>query len=299
MAWRIEQLDKRIHDRESFTCGKPELDGYLKQIARKAAEIDTGRTWVATDPATPADATGKQAIAGYYTVSMSSIDVSVIPAARRILPAPVPTALMSSTRSMVTQIRYTSVTDPWSLPTIRCTSSDLWPRRLRPRRPTDGTNTAPGSAQLLRRRERLQRKCAEAFGIPGAGNEIRSRDPRLGKAKKVQEVTRGCVYLLAAGCKWRHTTASATTPRPQTAPLSRATHATGSASSSRGAPCRAQAEQVGFPGPRRGVIRCQDAGTLTGWHHFDFLQGQVCDQVSPQRAPHHLRASALDVLRGT
>ena len=129
MAWRIEQLDKRTHDRESFTRGKPELDGYLKQIARKAAEIDTRRTWVATDRATPADATGKQALAGYYTVSMSSIDVSVIPAARRNLPAPVPTALMSSTRSMVTQRSSTSVTDSWSLPTIRCTSSYLWPRR--------------------------------------------------------------------------------------------------------------------------------------------------------------------------
>lgn len=94
MAWRIEQLDKRTHDRESFSCGKPELDDYLKQVARKAAEIHTGRTWVAIDPAKPADAPGKQVIAGYYTVSMSSIDVGVIPAARRSLPAQVPTALI-------------------------------------------------------------------------------------------------------------------------------------------------------------------------------------------------------------
>lgn len=94
MAWRIEQLDKRTHDRESFSCGKPDLDRYLQTTARKATEIDTGRTWVAVDPAKPLDATGKQAIAGYYTVSMSSVDVSVMPATRRGLPAQVPTALI-------------------------------------------------------------------------------------------------------------------------------------------------------------------------------------------------------------
>ncbi|MCL4685983.1 GNAT family N-acetyltransferase [Myxococcota bacterium] len=94
MAWRIEPLDKRTHDRASFSCGKPELDDYLKQIARKAAATNTGRTWVAVDPGQPRDTAGKQAIAGYYTVSMSSIDLSVIPGGRRDLPAQVPTALI-------------------------------------------------------------------------------------------------------------------------------------------------------------------------------------------------------------
>ena len=94
MAWRIELLDKRMHDRASFSCGKPELDDCRKQIARKAAATDTGRTWVAVDPAPPRDATGEQVIAGYCTVSMSSIDVSVIPEGRRDLPARVPTALI-------------------------------------------------------------------------------------------------------------------------------------------------------------------------------------------------------------
>lgn len=94
MDWAIEPLDKRTHDRDSFSCGKPELDEYLKQIARKAAETDTGRTWVATDSAAPADATGRRPIAGYYTIAMSSIDASVIPSSKRCLPEQVPAALV-------------------------------------------------------------------------------------------------------------------------------------------------------------------------------------------------------------
>jgi len=49
---------------------------------------------MAIDPDQPRDAAGKQAIAGYYTVSMSSIDVRVIPGVRRGLPAQVSTALI-------------------------------------------------------------------------------------------------------------------------------------------------------------------------------------------------------------
>jgi GNAT superfamily N-acetyltransferase len=96
VAWRIEPLEKRAHDRDSFSCGKPELDDYLKQIARRAAEVGTGRTWVAIDPATPPDAAGRRPVLGYYTVSMHSVDVSVLPEKRRAgLPrAQVPAALL-------------------------------------------------------------------------------------------------------------------------------------------------------------------------------------------------------------
>lgn len=96
MAWRVEPLERRAHDRDVFTCGKPELDHYLKQIARRAADAGTGRTWVAIDPATPADAAGRRPIFGYYTVSMHAVDVSVLPESRRAgLPrAQVPAALL-------------------------------------------------------------------------------------------------------------------------------------------------------------------------------------------------------------
>lgn len=95
MAWRVEPLEKRTHDRDSFTCGKPDLDNYLKQTARRAGEVGTGRTWVVIDPTAPADARGKRSVLGYYTVSMSSIDVEVLPADRRPgLATQVPAALL-------------------------------------------------------------------------------------------------------------------------------------------------------------------------------------------------------------
>lgn len=96
MPWRIEPLEKRTHDRDSFTCGKPELDDYLKQIARRAAEVGTGRTWVAIDPATPPHTAGRRPVLGYYTVAMHSVDVGVLPENRRAgLPrAQVPAALL-------------------------------------------------------------------------------------------------------------------------------------------------------------------------------------------------------------
>jgi GNAT superfamily N-acetyltransferase len=96
VAWRIEPLEKRAHDRDSFSCGKPELDDYLKQIARRAAAVGTGRTWVAIDPAMPPDAAGRRPVLGYYTVSMHSIDVGILPETRRTgLPrAAVPAALL-------------------------------------------------------------------------------------------------------------------------------------------------------------------------------------------------------------
>jgi GNAT superfamily N-acetyltransferase len=97
VAWRIEPLERRTHDRDSFRCGKPELDHYLQQIARRAAEVGTGRTWVAIDPAAPADPDGRRPVLGYYAVSMHSIDVSALPEDRRAgLPrSQVPAALLS------------------------------------------------------------------------------------------------------------------------------------------------------------------------------------------------------------
>ncbi len=96
MPWRIEPLDTRTHDRDSFTCGKPGLDDYLKQIARRAAEVGTGRTWVAIDPGTPPHAAGRRPVLGYYTVAMHSVDVGVLPENRRggLPRAQVPAALL-------------------------------------------------------------------------------------------------------------------------------------------------------------------------------------------------------------
>ncbi|MAG31985.1 MAG: GNAT family N-acetyltransferase [Deltaproteobacteria bacterium] len=94
--WQIEFLDKKNHLREGFSCGEESLDSYLKIRARKAQESGTGRTWVALDGSEPPDEAGRRPVLGYYTVAMSSIDVSVMPApASKRLPRQVPAALLA------------------------------------------------------------------------------------------------------------------------------------------------------------------------------------------------------------
>ena len=65
----IEAL--HVHrDRRSFTCGDPELDGYLKRFARQHAETKVSRTYVAVNGA---------AILGYYSLAMSAIRRDQLP----------------------------------------------------------------------------------------------------------------------------------------------------------------------------------------------------------------------------
>lgn len=94
--WLVEALDTRRHDRGAFSCGKQQLDEYLKRAARKAQQTDTGRTWVAIDRDAAPDDNGKRPVLGYYTVSMCSVDLTVLPEGRRSgLPRPqVPAALL-------------------------------------------------------------------------------------------------------------------------------------------------------------------------------------------------------------
>ena len=77
--WQIELLDKKTHVRGGFSCGEETLDSYLKTNARRAQESGTGRTWVAVDASRPPDAKGQRPVLGYYTIAMSSIDISIVP----------------------------------------------------------------------------------------------------------------------------------------------------------------------------------------------------------------------------
>jgi GNAT superfamily N-acetyltransferase len=74
----------RHHDRGRFACGNDELDTYLKQFARKQDENNTTRLHVY------ANAEGE--IAGYYTLSAMSIELTGLPDAmqrgRSHLPVP-------------------------------------------------------------------------------------------------------------------------------------------------------------------------------------------------------------------
>ncbi len=81
---RIESLEKR-HDRSSFSCGKPELDEYLRRFARQNDETVT-RTWVLV-------ADGSPVVLGYYAARAGHLMCTDLPEAeRRRLPGyPVPT----------------------------------------------------------------------------------------------------------------------------------------------------------------------------------------------------------------
>lgn len=94
--WRIELLDKKLHLREGFSCGKESLDSYLQQVARNADKVGTGKTLVAVDASAEPNESGKRPILGYYTVAMSSIGLTAMPEShRRGLPPQIPAALLA------------------------------------------------------------------------------------------------------------------------------------------------------------------------------------------------------------
>ena len=70
---RIELLDKKRHDRSTFSCGVPALDAYLQRQAAQDMEKHAAVVYVATiEP---------PVIAGYFTLSQFSIDFVLLPEA--------------------------------------------------------------------------------------------------------------------------------------------------------------------------------------------------------------------------
>ena len=61
------------HDTEAFTCGVDALDRWLKSIARQHVNKGVSRTFVAIDPANPAQ------IVGYYSLTVAEIDTDKLP----------------------------------------------------------------------------------------------------------------------------------------------------------------------------------------------------------------------------
>ncbi len=79
MNWSKEfvELNKAIHDRDSFDCGEAELNEFIQQRATKhmAAGISTTMILPATDPLP----NGKYPICAFYTVTPSSIARDTLP----------------------------------------------------------------------------------------------------------------------------------------------------------------------------------------------------------------------------
>ncbi len=87
--WRIERLTKQ-HDRQSFDCGQPALNDYLKRFARQNDQLDMGRTYVAVEP-------GSATILGFYTLSSGQVPVDALPLSEsKGLPRhPIPVVLLA------------------------------------------------------------------------------------------------------------------------------------------------------------------------------------------------------------
>jgi GNAT superfamily N-acetyltransferase len=83
--WVIERLG-RHHNRSQFSCGKTPLDTFLRSLVSQYEKRHLGRTYVAL-------VSGQTRVAGYYTLSAGSFDVSCLAEeVRSKLPAhPLPT----------------------------------------------------------------------------------------------------------------------------------------------------------------------------------------------------------------
>ena len=70
-TWKIDPLGK-VHDRSSFSCGKPSLDKFVRELATQYERRDMGRTFVATVPP-------GQAVVGYYTLAAGAVAFENLP----------------------------------------------------------------------------------------------------------------------------------------------------------------------------------------------------------------------------
>ena len=81
---RIELLS-REHDRQSFDCGRHELNDWLRRIARQHQDKGLSKTFVAVRDAEP------ERICGYYALTLAELENRHLPAAwRKKLPRRIP-----------------------------------------------------------------------------------------------------------------------------------------------------------------------------------------------------------------
>lgn len=70
-AFLIEPLDRELHDRAAFTCGKDPLDRYLREQASQDAKRNAAVVFIARRP-------DSLAVAGYYSLSQSAIRLDTV-----------------------------------------------------------------------------------------------------------------------------------------------------------------------------------------------------------------------------
>lgn len=67
------RLDKNKHDRHYFDCGVEALNNYLRMMASQQSQKDNTRTFVLEDETQP------KRVIGYYSLTMTPIDLSALP----------------------------------------------------------------------------------------------------------------------------------------------------------------------------------------------------------------------------
>ena len=88
--WNFLPIEKK-HKRDTFNCGYPILNDYLKKYARQNHQKGIAKTFVAIT------SSGELKVDGYYTLSASTIEFESLPQSyQRALPAyPIPAALIA------------------------------------------------------------------------------------------------------------------------------------------------------------------------------------------------------------
>ncbi len=71
---RTVPLDKKRHNRKAFDCEVTALNDYLHSMANQHASKDNTRTYILENSKNPSD------IVGYYTLTMTTIELSKLPA---------------------------------------------------------------------------------------------------------------------------------------------------------------------------------------------------------------------------
>jgi len=89
------ELDKSAHDRDSFDCGKDELNTFIKTFAARHMETGVSRTMVL--PATEPSADGRFSICAFFTITPSAIERNTLPQAlsKKLPHYPVPVFLIA------------------------------------------------------------------------------------------------------------------------------------------------------------------------------------------------------------
>ncbi len=72
--FRVEILDPAVHRRDEFTCESPELTEFIRTRARKEAKSRASACFVLVPVADPGQ------IAGYYTLSATTVELEKLPA---------------------------------------------------------------------------------------------------------------------------------------------------------------------------------------------------------------------------